>query len=117
MLGRRRLNALPEPSSPAMEAVLLTPLSSVHQRARRLRSAASATRVSGSAPQRSWLAPLRPSFPRVAQRSLCALLAFMSQACLVPSTTEFTEPDQTPPFLVGSSADPDIREFLVVVDS
>lgn len=40
----------------------------------------------------------------------------MSTACLVPSTTEFSEPEQTPPFLIGASADPDIREFLVVVD-
>lgn len=40
----------------------------------------------------------------------------MSTACLVPSTTDLPEPTQTPPFLVASSADPDLREFLVVVD-
>ncbi len=52
----------------------------------------------------------------VAHGSLAVVLTTMSAGCLVPSTTEFSEPEQTPPFLLGATADPDAREFLVVVD-
>lgn len=41
----------------------------------------------------------------------------MYPACLVTSTSEFEEPKQTAPFLLSSTADPDIREFVVIVDS
>ncbi len=40
----------------------------------------------------------------------------MPSACLVASTPVFDEPAQTPPFLVAAAADPDLREFLLVVD-
>jgi hypothetical protein len=40
----------------------------------------------------------------------------MPAGCLVTSVPEFEEPQQTPPFLVASAADPDIREFVLVVD-
>jgi hypothetical protein len=75
-----------------------------------------ATRMSGSEPQRACPAMIRCSFQGLAHRSLCLLAAVMSPACLVTSTSEFQEPQQTPPFLVASTADPDIREFLIVVD-
>jgi hypothetical protein len=41
----------------------------------------------------------------------------MSTACLSTSSPQFDEPERTPPFLIAASADPDIREFLVVVDA
>jgi hypothetical protein len=86
------------------------------RRAARLGGAQGATRMSGSEPQRPPRAVIRRSFHTLAHRSLCLLAAVMSPACLVTSTTEFQEPAQTPPFLIASTADPDIREFLVVVD-
>jgi hypothetical protein len=78
--------------------------------------AGDATRMSGSDPQRAPVAAPARSFPRMAQTWLCVFFALMSPACLVTSTTDFADPEQTPPFLVASRADPDIREFLVVVD-
>lgn len=84
--------------------------------AARLGGAQAATRLSGSEPQRASRAVIRCSFQALARGSLCLLAAVMSPACLVTSTSEFQEPQQTAPFLVASSADPDIREFLIVVD-
>lgn len=40
----------------------------------------------------------------------------MPAGCLVTSVPEFEEQAQTPPFLIASSAIPDIREFLLVED-
>jgi len=89
---------------------------SLDHRASQLDAAGVATRMSGNDPRRAPAFTSARSFPRMAQTSLCAFLAIMSPACLVTSTTDFPEPEQTPPFLVASSADPDIREFLIVVD-
>jgi hypothetical protein len=40
----------------------------------------------------------------------------MPSACLVTSVPQYDEPAQTPPFLVAAAADPDIREFVFVLD-
>lgn len=48
--------------------------------------------------------------------SLIAGLSFMCCSCLVLSAPEFEEPDQTPPFLIATAADPDPREFVLVLD-
>jgi hypothetical protein len=43
---------------------------------------------------------------------LASLLPMLSSACLVTSKPRFEEPQTTAPFLVASSADPDLREFI-----
>lgn len=53
----------------------------------------------------------------LARPSLCAVLAIMPSACLVTSVPEYDEPAQTPPFLVAAAADPDPREFTVILDA
>lgn len=52
----------------------------------------------------------------VAQGSLWSLLALTPAGCLVASTPEFEKPQQTRPFLLAASADPDIREFVIITD-
>lgn len=61
----------------------------------------------------------RPAFKRLfalARTSLFLGLVSMSSACLVLSTPHYEEPDQTPPFLVAAAANPDLREFVLVLD-
>lgn len=53
---------------------------------------------------------------RVAQGSLWSLLALTPSGCLVASTPEFEKPERTPPFLLAATADPDIREFVLITD-
>lgn len=79
-------------------------------------AAPGATRMSGRA-ARSTAGRLvcRAAFA-LARPSLCSLLAIMPAGCLVTSVPEFEEPLQTPPFLVAEAADPDVREFVLVVD-
>lgn len=50
----------------------------------------------------------------VARASLCVLLAMPLPACLVTSSPSFEEPERTPPFLLASTAEPDLRQFLIV---
>lgn len=78
--------------------------------------ASAATPVS-EPPESAALGPRSPRlFQALARPSLCLLLAIMPSACLVTSVPEFDEPAQTPPFLVAAAADPDIREFVFVLD-
>lgn len=60
-------------------------------------------------------APIR-SMAILARRSLFIGLSLMPSACLVLSTPQFEEPEQTPPFLIAAAADPDPREFVLVLD-
>jgi len=78
--------------------------------------ATAATCVSEPPGEPAARAPYPSLFRALARPSLCILLAIMPSACLVASTPEFDEPAQTRPFLVAAAADPDLREFLLVVD-
>jgi hypothetical protein len=78
--------------------------------------ALSATRVSGRVHSRMRRLMQCRLVRALARPSLCLLLAVMPAGCLVTSVPEFEEPPQTPPFLIASTADPDLREFVLVVD-
>ena len=84
--------------------------------ARPTTQAPAATRVS-EPPEIASSRARNPSlFQALARPSLCLFLAIMPSACLVTSVPQFDEPAQTPPFLVAAAADPDIREFVFVLD-
>jgi hypothetical protein len=79
-------------------------------------AAGAATPVSEPRPSAASI-PQNPSlFRALARPSLCIALAIMPSACLVTSVPQFDEPAQTPPFLVAAKADPDLREFVFVLD-
>jgi hypothetical protein len=59
-------------------------------------------------------APRKRLVSAVARASLCGLFAMSLEACLVTSSPTFEDPERTPPFLVAATAQPDLREILVV---